>query len=240
MKVCEKCQIPLSEERKGKFCALCFKEYKRNAPKFGSPEYRTAMSQKNTGRKFPLEFGEKITARNLKNWSDPEYKARLSKSISKGKKGIPRKQPFSSETCQRISKALKKAHSDGRMNHLRRARPEHSALMKSKFASGEMVSPCKGAFGDKNPAWTNGESTRKYPAAFNTKLKDRIKELDGFQCLACGTLDDLCVHHINHIKDDLSIDNLATACRRCNIKANTNREEWRIIFRIAQMERRVK
>jgi len=75
----------------------------------------------------------------------------------------------------------------------------------------------------------------EYPEEFNDKLKDSIKERDNYKCQNCGMTQeehyviygrDIEVHHIDYDKQNCNKENLITACKQCNIRANFNREKW--------------
>jgi 5-methylcytosine-specific restriction endonuclease McrA len=173
-----------------------------------------------------------VSERNRRRWKDPEYAAECDvirqklRTYRTGRREAPRPP----ECGQRISAAMKRAHAEGRLTHLGRKRPNHSALMRARVAAGAFVSPNKGKFGPLCPSWRGGSSFRPYPAAFNPALKRRIRERDGNRCVICGASDGLTVHHVDHDKENCADNNLATACRRCNSKANYQRDVWRARF----------
>lgn len=92
-------------------------------------------------------------------------------------------------------------------------------------------------YGDRNGNWRGGKSFVPYAHHFNKELKLKIKTRDGFVCMNCG-IDEgsyrgkealgrgLTIHHINYNKLDCSENNLITLCKRCNSKANSNRDIW--------------
>lgn len=87
--------------------------------------------------------------------------------------------------------------------------------------------------GKDNPAWKGGISKLPYTLSFNTELRTRIKERDGYVCQLCGCSNPkkLVVHHINYDKSKTDEDMLITLCRSCNIKVNTNRTYWTVFFK---------
>lgn len=72
-------------------------------------------------------------------------------------------------------------------------------------------------------AWNfqNHKSRQPYGVGWSKKLKDSIRDRDGYQCQCCGLPEEkhngnLVVHHKNEIKTDLNPDNLITLCRSCH------------------------
>lgn len=57
----------------------------------------------------------------------------------------------------------------------------------------------------------------------------RILARDGYQCLKCGTNNDLCMDHIVPISrgGETDDDNLQTLCRTCNLQKGTATEDCR-------------
>lgn len=90
--------------------------------------------------------------------------------------------------------------------------------------------PMYGKSGDKSPVWMGGISFEPYPPEFNSKLKEKIKRRDDYQCQLCGTREKLAVHHIDYRKQNCEADNLTTLCLSCNVKVNKNREYWTEYF----------
>lgn len=86
-------------------------------------------------------------------------------------------------------------------------------------------------FGELNSQWQGGKSFEPYSPEFNDILKDYIKNRDNYtcQCPDCIHLSDiLCIHHIDYNKQNNSLDNLITLCRKCHLKTNgkNNRLFW--------------
>tara|TARA_R100001530_G_scaffold87103_1_gene60667 strand:- start:3849 stop:4577 length:729 start_codon:yes stop_codon:yes gene_type:complete len=88
--------------------------------------------------------------------------------------------------------------------------------------------------GNKNPAWNNGSSFEPYGIDFNEKLKELIRERDGYYCRLCnkkqGRKEKFPVHHIDYIKQNNDPLNLITLCKSCHSKTNFNRKRWSKIF----------
>ena len=84
-------------------------------------------------------------------------------------------------------------------------------------------------YGENHPMWCGGISYQEYCSIWKDKeFKDFIRSRDGEKCSNpyCGSLDDLVVHHINYRKKDCRPFNLITICRKCNNRANRNRDKW--------------
>lgn len=90
-------------------------------------------------------------------------------------------------------------------------------------------------FGKDSPRWLDGRTEIKYPTIFTNNLKIEIRTRDNFTCQCCGMTEKesqikynevLHVHHIDYNKENCKEENLVTTCRKCNIKANGNRDYW--------------
>jgi transposase len=85
--------------------------------------------------------------------------------------------------------------------------------------------------GEGGSGWIDGRSFEPYPIEFNDKLKEKIRERDGYACQECKMTQDelgysLSVHHIDYDKNNCSEDNLISLCQSCHIKTNWNRNNW--------------
>jgi hypothetical protein len=89
--------------------------------------------------------------------------------------------------------------------------------------------------GSEHPAWVNGLSLNEYPAAFNKRLKFKIRQRDEFKCQLCGITEEkhlerfkrvLTVNHIDFDKNNCDESNLNTLCTSCNTKINWDRQKW--------------
>jgi len=92
--------------------------------------------------------------------------------------------------------------------------------------------------GINNPAWIDGTSGI-YPPEFNDSLKEQIRKRDNYTCQNCGMTEEehlivvgnnLEVHHIDYDKQNCKEDNLITACKQCNLRANANRDYWQEFY----------
>lgn len=84
---------------------------------------------------------------------------------------------------------------------------------------------------EKGSGWKGGIGNRPYPVEFDYNLKTLIRERDNNTCQLCGRTKkeegrNLCVHHIDYVKENLDPKNLITLCNRCNGKVNVYRGYW--------------
>lgn len=92
---------------------------------------------------------------------------------------------------------------------------------------------CTGRYNlDQNPNWRGGKSFEPYGLEFNLKLKQQIKQRDGFECVICRTKRDLCIHHIDYDKTNNIGVNLVTVCRSCHSRTNYHRDEWEALLNV--------
>ena len=85
--------------------------------------------------------------------------------------------------------------------------------------------------GKNNPSWKGGLSFEPYPAEWNSKFKEQIRDRDNRTCQLCGineknTQRKLSVHHIDYDKENCDPNNLISLCIICHLKTNGNREYW--------------
>lgn len=85
--------------------------------------------------------------------------------------------------------------------------------------------------------WEKGESVGLYPAEFNDRLRNFVRERDNYQCRVCGAFQleydrKLSVHHIDYDKQNSLSNNLISLCVDCHMETNYNRDYWQIIFRL--------
>lgn len=80
--------------------------------------------------------------------------------------------------------------------------------------------------GKDNGMWNEGSSFYPYSSDWNSELKEKIKERDGYKCVLCSLKKDLVIHHIDYDKLNSSEDNLVTLCSSCHGKTNVNRKVW--------------
>ena len=68
----------------------------------------------------------------------------------------------------------------------------------------------------------------KYPDQF-FKIRYWILKRDNHICQNCKQSGNE-VHHIDHDKDNNKENNLITLCRKCNMKANKNKDYWKAFY----------
>lgn len=85
--------------------------------------------------------------------------------------------------------------------------------------------------GKKNGRYIHGKGNESYSLKFSDRLKEIVRHRDGYKCQLCGCSElengkKLSVHHIDYEKENCSLINLITLCRRCNSEVNVNRDYW--------------
>jgi hypothetical protein len=106
----------------------------------------------------------------------------------------------------------------------------------TKYCSSRCSNAGRNLSGRKNPNWKGGISFEKYPAAFNSRLKARMRAKYGYRCQFCGIHENKCdrkldLHHVDYDKENCDDSNLITLCRGCNVLANYyNRQLWTMVY----------
>lgn len=77
--------------------------------------------------------------------------------------------------------------------------------------------------------WKGGKSFELYGTEFNKELKTKIRKRDEFVCQECGK-NGFDIHHIDYDKKNNDSKNLITLCRKCHMKTNFEREDWKQYF----------
>lgn len=174
-----------------------------------SDESRLKMSKSrmgnipwNKGIKMPPEVGKKIGEANKRRvWTE---ESRLKRH------NYMKNYIASKETREKLSQSLK-GHSVSDETRLKIAKSLNKGLYKENvdvLGLGWYVK-------------SNG-----YGIEWNDKLKEKIKQRDGYRCMNPGCKGEdkrLSVHHINFNKIDCREENLITLCNVCNVKANKKR-----------------
>ena len=138
-----------------------------------------------------------------------------------------------SERCGKIGKALDRkvelfCPECGKKFKIHRYRIKQDHVFCSRTCEGKWRS--KTFIGSNNSNWQGGTGKLPYPFGFDKNLKEYIKIRDNYICQLCREKENLCIHHINYDKDDLSELNLTTLCRSCNGKVNSRRDFWEDYF----------
>jgi 5-methylcytosine-specific restriction endonuclease McrA len=50
--------------------------------------------------------------------------------------------------------------------------------------------------------------------------REDVLKRDKYKCRLCGSIDYLCVHHIDQDLNNNSVENLITLCQRCHLKSH--------------------
>lgn len=87
--------------------------------------------------------------------------------------------------------------------------PEISRIKLSKERKGKL-----------NPAYIHGKSNGfvTYESTFSNLVKEKVMKRDNYTCQACGSINNILVHHIDHNPVHSVITNLVTWCRPCHAK----------------------
>jgi 5-methylcytosine-specific restriction endonuclease McrA len=123
------------------------------------------------------------------------------------------------------------------MNSLKKGRTLEEIYGNEKAADLRALHSSK--VGEKNHNWRGGKDRSGYPWTYY-QVRLSVIERDGDVCLHCGTTGaearaedtlgrGLTVHHIDHNKNNNSLTNLITFCRRCNSAANGKSKDWETV-----------
>ena len=77
--------------------------------------------------------------------------------------------------------------------------------------------------GEKSSSWRGGHSTERYGSGWTDTFKRKVRKLAGYVCSECGKPQSeeagglkLQIHHLDHSKDNHSLENLIVVCRDCH------------------------
>jgi hypothetical protein len=90
--------------------------------------------------------------------------------------------------------------------------------------------------GPKNSQWQGGIANDPYGPKFNQRLRNQIRERDGYTCKICGKPENgqkHDCHHVDYVKTNNNHENLITLCHGCHSLTCRNREQWKSYFRAA-------
>jgi hypothetical protein len=111
----------------------------------------------------------------------------------------------------------------------------HSCENKRKYKEGILNNK-----GSNSGRWLNGLSREPYSFEFDDILKEEIRKRDNYICQNCSITEEehlivfgkvLHIHHIDYNKKNCKEDNLITVCNNCNLRANSNRDYWKIYYK---------
>lgn len=233
----------MSAWQKGKKKKPLTEEHKRNIGKAGkgrvvSEETRKRMSIASSSRTYrPLteEHKKNIGKAHKGRVKSDEERKHISEALMGHK--------LSDETKAKISAAhAGKVLTDEHKQHLSEAgigrivsEETRKKLSNRKHSTETRAKMSVLATGENSSQWQGGVSFEPYPPEFNEPLKRQIRERDNYTCQLCSKTKEeedkkLAVHHIDYDKNNCNEKNLTTLCGSCNIKVNTNREEWTEYF----------
>lgn len=181
--------------------------------KHHTKEAREKIGEAHKGEKS-FWFGRHLTE---------EVKDKLSEAL-KGKTPWNKDKKMTEDFCRKNSEAHKGQICWCKGKHIQ------TNTGRTHFKKGDM--PWNyGLLPEEQPAWAGGTSKLPYGFDFSPELKLIIRQRDDFQCQECGILEieldeKLPIHHINYDKMDNNENNLITLCRKCNAKANYDRDYW--------------
>ena len=93
--------------------------------------------------------------------------------------------------------------------------------------------------GSNGSGWIDGRASMKYPAMFNKKIKQEIKQRDDFRCQLCGRSEGWCkekygvglsINHIDFNKKNCAKENLNALCSGCNTYINWHQPTFKKYF----------
>ncbi len=186
------------KHRQSKTCRKCF------FVKLSTPEARANLSAKRKGKPSYVRTDE--------------HRAKLSASLKGKKKSYP-----SASTRPEVAAKIAAAWDEEK----REAARERGNQFKEDPEWRLKVS----SFGEDNPMWKGGAAESEYAPGFDNTLKRSIRERDDYTCQLCGITEEETgcahsIHHIDYTKDNHHPDNLATTCKGCNSRVNTNESVW--------------
>lgn len=99
--------------------------------------------------------------------------------------------------------------------------------------------------GENHPNWQGGLTEQKYCYKFDNKLKEKVREKYGRQCLLCGKSEEgngrkLCVHHVDYDKARGCNGKkwlLVPLCSSCHGKSEHSRNYWESLI-LTKMRKR--
>lgn len=200
------------------------------------------LSLSHKGKKRSLESIKKGSMKIIGIPRSEETKRKIGLA-HKGKSNNRPNYHHSQETIEKIRKGNKgKVVSDETKNKLRlyvtgkRFLPigfHHSEKTKNKLRDILIGKIYPERSKENHPNWRGGSSNEHYPCEWNRKLRDIVRERDGFLCQLCYVSQNgrkLAVHHIDYNKNNLSFNNLISLCHNCHTKTNFNREYYTEYF----------
>jgi len=215
----------LSEEGRRKLSEQCKARVGEKHPMFGkkhSEETKRKYSEDRKGKKRPESVSRFISERNLRWWSDPEYREKMTQFLD-----MMHQNNFGRKHSQESKDKMSASHSGEKHFFFGKKHKEETKLKMSLSKIGKYD-------GDKNPMWNGGSSLQKYPSIWvNREFKKSLKERDGFKCQNPDCKENskkITLHHIDYNKTNNEPNNLITLCHACNCRANVNRSYWQTFY----------
>jgi len=147
---------------------------------------------------------------------------------------------LSSEHCKAISEGKKGLYTGPDNPMWGTKRSPRARQLTSEANSGEKnFFFGKRFFGEDNGFWKGGTSFEPYNATFNSLLKEKIRERDGYVCQCCGMTErenlneydnKLNIHHLDYDKKNDDETNLISLCHPCHSLTNGDREHWQSFY----------
>jgi len=186
-------------------------------PNFGKPMSIEQKKKRSENAKINPNYG-------MKNKHQPEA---AKDKISKANKGR-----VSPNKGKRPSEATRNKQSESHKELIPWNKGKQGCQIpwnKGRFGEGM---PMFGRRGEEHPAWKGGIAFLPYCPKFNRILKEKVRERDNRTCQLCSEKENgtkLSIHHIHYDKENCHPD-LISLCRKCNTKANFNRENYEGFF----------
>jgi hypothetical protein len=177
------------------------------------------------------EFSEKIRKIVKKKWADPKYKDKMIVIHNTPERKL--KQSNIRTGTIMPEEAKRKIGDANRGNiHTEESNNKISIAVKERWQTGDYLLTHSG---DKHYNWQGGISFEPYSKDWGEKLKEIIRQRDGYICQVCFISQDkldikLSIHHMDYDKKNCNEENLISLCKSCHTKTNHNREQWQSIF----------
>jgi hypothetical protein len=214
---CKKCGKKISGQGVTGLCKSCAAK-ERYRDKSKHPNFKDGRSSK---QYYCIECGKEITV-----WSGLYSSGMCGHCSHKDKPSSFKGKKHTKATRDKISKAL----TGKKREPFTKATKEKMSIAQT----GKKVSKrtCEKISKAKT---IHGLSHLPYTKEFTKSLKNEIRQLDNLKCQCCGMTQeehynkwgkDIEVHHIDYCTFNCNKNNLITLCKKCNMKANSNRDYW--------------
>jgi hypothetical protein len=202
------------------------------------------------GKKFSKKTKKKISGRlkgRISPFKNKKHTEKTKQKMSKSHVGMK----LAQEHKDKISKSRKgKKFTQEHLENLSKSHIIHGRYSKNyqnycmEKNCNKKISPnakrCKSCSikGKNHWNWRNGLSKALYSIKFKY-IRKSIKQRDNYKCQNCGLTQkehykkykrDIEIHHIDYDRFKCNENNLITLCKRCNIRANYNRDYWYVFY----------